>query len=116
VSLDVKSLLSKIPDWKQLLNMVGNKGIVHNIPFILYCTGLGLVYITLNHFAENTIRRINETAKILKEDRWRYIDEKTQIMFLTKESELEKGAGLLGLEKTKVPPYKIQIKTNVNEN
>jgi hypothetical protein len=30
-------------------------------------------------------------------------------MFLTKESQLEKGAVLMGLEKTKVPPYKIQV-------
>jgi hypothetical protein len=63
----------------------------------------------MNHFAENTIREINRTAKDLKEYRWKYVDEKTQIMFLTKESQLEKGAVLMGLEKTKVPPYKIQV-------
>jgi len=63
----------------------------------------------MNHYAENTIRRLNETANQLKEDRWRYIDEKSQFMFLTKESELEKGATELGLEKTKVPPFKIEI-------
>ncbi len=92
-----------------MLQLAGNKGIVHNIPFILYCTALSLIYITMNHYAENTIRRINETATLLKEDRWRYIDEKTQFMFLTKESQLEIGASALGLEKTKIPPFKIQI-------
>ncbi len=92
-----------------MLHLAGNKGIVHNIPFILYCSGLSLVYITMNHYAENTIRKINETARELKEDRWRYIDEKSQFMFLTKESQLELRAAALGLEKTKVPPFKIQI-------
>lgn len=104
------NLLSRIPDWKLMLNVVGRKGIVSNIPFILYCSLLSIVYITLNHFAENTIRDINKTAKQLKELRWKYVDEKTQIMFLTKESQLEKGVASMGLEKTKVPPQKIQVK------
>jgi hypothetical protein len=106
------TILNRLPDWKQMLNTVGNKGIVNNIPFILYCAFLSIVYITINHFGENTIRNINSTAKELKEFRWKYVEEKTQIMFLTKESELEKGAAALGLEKTKVPPYKIQVKLN----
>jgi len=106
---DKLTLLQRIPDWKQLLHTVGNRGIVGNIPFILYCSLLGIVYITLNHFAENTIRDINRTARDMRELRWKYIDEKTQIMFLTKESQLEKSAVLIGLEKTKVPPHKIQI-------
>jgi hypothetical protein len=110
MSFEKLPLLKNIPNWKTMLHLAGNKGIVHNIPFILYCSGLSLVYITMNHSAENTIRRINETARELKEDRWRYIDEKSQFMFLTKESQLEIGAIALGLEKTKVPPCKIQIK------
>ena len=109
MSLLQNALLKKIPNWKTLLQLAGNKGIVHNIPFILYCSSLGLVYITMNHYAENTIRRINETACILKEDRWKYIDEKSQFMFLTKESQLEIKATALGLHKTTLPPYKIQI-------
>ena len=104
----------KIPDWKLVLNKVGQKGIVSNIPFILYIAFLALVYITINHHAENTIRDINKTAKDLKELRWRYVDEKTQIMFLTKESQLEQSAASLGLKKTKVPPYKIAI--NLTDN
>ena len=103
------AFLRNIPNWKSILQVIGHQGIVHNIPFILYCSLLSLIYITMNHFAENTIRKVNETARELKEDRWRYIDEKSQFMFLTKESKLEEKASPLGLEKTKVPPYKIKI-------
>lgn len=105
-----------IPDWKLILNNVGQKGIVRNIPLILYIALLSLVYIAINHYAENTIRDINKTAKELKELRWRYVDEKTQIMFLTKESQLEQRAGTLGLKKTKVPPYKIAISVAGKQN
>lgn len=109
--------IKNIPNWKQLLKTAGDKGIVQNIPFILYCCTLGLVYITLNHFAENTIRKINKAAKQVKELRWKYVDEKSQIMFLTKESELEKAVSVLELQKTKVPPHKIIINNpTVNED
>lgn len=98
-----------IPDWKLILNKVGQKGIVSNIPLILYVSFLALVYITINHHAENTIRDINRTARELKELRWRYVDEKTQIMSMTKESNLQQSASALGLKRTLVPPYKIAI-------
>ena len=110
MSVDTRNILSNIPDWKQMLNHTGRRGIVQNIPFILYCTALGLIYITINHQAENTIRAINTTAKDLKEDRWRYIDEKSQLMKITKESELAIRAKDIGLLKTLVPPHKLQIK------
>jgi hypothetical protein len=116
VSLDTKNLLSNIPDWKQMLNLVGRKGIVQNIPFILYCTALGLIYITINHYAENTIRNLNKTAKDLKEDRWKYIDEKSQLMRITKESELAVRAASIGLDITRVPPNKILITLNEYES
>lgn len=106
----LKDYIQQIPDWKLLLNTAGNKGIVQNIPFILYCTALCLVYITMNHLAENTIRRLNETAKELKEDRWKYIDERSQLMRMTKESALVDSALVMGLYKTKVPPHRIVIK------
>lgn len=106
----LKDYIEQIPDWKQLLHQAGNKGIVQNIPFILYCTALSLVYITMNHLAENTIRRINSTAVELKEYRWRHVDERSQLMRMTKESELSDKAKSMGLELTKVPPHKIVIK------
>ncbi len=108
----IKNILHNIPNWKRMLNTVGNEGIVNNMPFILYCSLLGIFYISINHLAENRIRKINDTAKQLKELRWRFIDEKSQIMFLTKESELAKGASVLGLQTTKVPPYKIHVEIN----
>lgn len=110
----IKNILHNIPNWKRMLNTVGNEGIVNNMPFILYCSLLGIVYITINHLAENRIRKINDTAKQLKELRWKFIDEKSQIMFLTKESELAKGASVLGLQITKVPPYKIHVEKIIN--
>ncbi|HNB82042.1 MAG TPA: FtsL-like putative cell division protein [Chitinophagaceae bacterium] len=109
--LPLLSRFRNLPNWKTLLHQAGNKGIVDNIPFILYCAFLTLLYITINHYAENAIRDLNATAAELKEDRWRYIDEQSRFMFITKESQLDSGAQRIGLEKATIPPYKIQIKT-----
>jgi hypothetical protein len=108
--MNIKNLLTSIPDWKQLLHTAGNRGIVQNIPFILYCTALSLVYITMNHWAENTIRRINETQVRLREYSWKHKDEVTQLMLRTKESELADSAAAMGLQKTLVPPHRIVIR------
>ncbi|MEZ5047307.1 MAG: FtsL-like putative cell division protein [Chitinophagaceae bacterium] len=105
----IKDIVQKIPSWRQLFKIVGQKGIVQNMPFILYCSLLSIIYITINHFAENTIRKINKTAVELKELRWRYTDEKSQIMRMTKESRLAEDVAILSLEKSKVPPNKIVI-------
>ncbi|MBU3675910.1 MAG: hypothetical protein FGM54_01845 [Chitinophagaceae bacterium] len=98
-----------LPDWKVLLDVIGREGIVRNIPFILYCAFLTVCYISINNWAEHTIRDINFLAKDLKELRWKHIDLQTQIMFMAKESQLAVHAEKLGLETTKVPPYKINI-------
>lgn len=103
------NILKQVPDWKQLLQTVGNKGIVQNIPLILYAAFLAIIYITLNHEAENTIRKINQTGRELKELRWKYVDLKTQIMGMTKESQLQKSVSSLRLQITKVPPHKIIV-------
>lgn len=104
----IKNKLNTIPDWKEMAHTIGYKGIVQNIPYILFCTCLGLVFITLNHYAENTIRKLNQKSTELKEIRWQYIDQKSQLMFLTKESEIIKKASLQGLEVLTQQPIKIE--------
>lgn len=113
--MSFKTYIEQIPDWKLMLHTAGTKGIVRNLPFILYCTGLGLVYITLNHWAENTIRDINVKTLELKECRWSHIDVRTQLMKLTKESNMAVKATGLGLNEIKVPPHRILINQTLSE-
>lgn len=98
-----------------MLHTAGNKGIVRNLPFILYCTGLGLIYITINHKAENTIRDLNLKTIELKECRWQHIDVRSQLMKLTKESNMAIKATGLGLNEMKVPPHRIIINKTRSE-
>ncbi len=111
------SLFTKIfPDappvnnWREFLSLIGDRGIVKNIPFLFYCVGLGLIYITLIHKSENRMRRINTNSRIIKELTWEYKDERSKLMFLTKESELIKKASPLGLNVNLITPKKIVVK------
>lgn len=91
------------------MHFIGNKGIVNNILFIIYCVVLALLYITLIHNSENRMRRLNEYSKKIKELSWQYKDERSKLMYITKESELLKSASELGLEVNLITPKKIVI-------
>jgi hypothetical protein len=98
-----------IKNWQDAMHVIGNRGIVNNIPFIMYCVILALMYITVIHTSENRIRRLNEYSKKIKELGWQYKDERSKLMFLTKESELVKSASTLGLEVNLITPKKIVV-------
>jgi hypothetical protein len=100
---------SNINNWQELVSAIGNKGIVKNIPFIMYCVVLTLLYIAIIHNSENRIRHLNEHVKKIKELGWQYKDERSKLMFLTKESELVKSASTLDLNVNLVTPKKIVV-------
>jgi hypothetical protein len=82
-------------DWKKLLNY---QSIVKQLPFFLFLTFLAVLYIYNGHYADNTIRNINNTAKELKELQYEYKAVKSEVMFRSKPSELIKAVEPLGLK------------------
>jgi hypothetical protein len=87
--------------WKKML---GYKWIVRDIPFFLFLTLIAIVYIYNGHYADKTIRNINKTTKELKELQYEYKTLKSEVMFRSKQSELEKAVAPLGLKELTVPP------------
>jgi cell division protein FtsL len=75
--------------WKRWLNY---QSIVKQVPFFLFLTLLAVVYIYNGHWADNVIRKINRTAKEVKELQYEYKTVKGEVMFLGKQSKLEKFA------------------------
>jgi hypothetical protein len=106
---NIKQEYAGVKSWHQLLTLIGKKGIVNNIQFIGYCVILVLLYITTVLRNENIARSINKTSKKLKETSWQYKDEKSKLMYLTKESELAKKANVQGLLLNVEVPSKITI-------
>ena len=100
---------SRKKDWRKLIYQ---KWIIKNIPFFLFLSALTVLYIANGHYADKTIRKINITAKHLKEMEYELKTVKREVIFRSKESELVKAVEPLGLRELITPPMKIADSTN----
>ena len=82
--------------------------ILNNLGFFLFLSVLAVFYIANGHMADNRIRKINETARQLKDLQYEYKTIKSEMMFRSRESELVKAAEPLGLKLDSVPPVRIK--------
>ena len=88
-------------DWRKLLYQ---RWIVKNIPFFLFAATLTVLYIANGHYADKTMRKINSTAKHLKEMEYEFKTVKRNVIFRSKESELVKAVEPLGLKELTASP------------
>ena len=72
--------------WKKWLNY---QSIVKQVPFFLFLALLAVIYIYNGHYADKTIRKINSTAKHLKEMEYEFKTVKRDVIFRSKESGLQ---------------------------
>ena len=87
--------------WKRVLNY---QSIVKQVPFFLFLALLAVIYIYNGHYADKTIRNINQTAKEVKELQYEYKTVKSEVMFRSKQSELAKAVEPLGLKELTIAP------------
>jgi len=87
--------------WKRWLNY---QSIVKQVPFFLFLALLAVIYIYNGHYADKTIRNINQTAKAVKELQYEYKTVKSEVMFRSKQSELARAVEPLGLKELTIAP------------
>ncbi|MCF8449837.1 MAG: hypothetical protein K9G49_08215 [Taibaiella sp.] len=97
-------------DWRSLVEKVSYKAIVNNIPFLAFMVLLCVLYISNSQRAIDMQRQINAKNKELKELRWKYMDVKSQLMYVKTETQVMKNAEKLGLKPSLLPAYKIKSK------
>ncbi len=97
-------------DWKSLVEKVSYKAIVNNIPFLAFLVLLCVLYISNSQRAIDMQRELNARNKELKELRWKYMDVKSQLMYVKTETQVMKNAEKLGLKPSLLPAYKIKGK------
>lgn len=83
--------------------------ILKNIAFFLFLAALAVVYIANGHMSDNRIRKINDTARRLKDLQYEYKTLKSEMMFKSRESEMVKAAEPLGLKMDTTAPYRIKM-------
>lgn len=82
---------------------------LHFMPHLLFLAFLLIFYIGNKHFAEKTIRNINNIETEVEDLRADYTTLKADYMFASKLSEVAKRARRLNLVEGKEPPFKIVI-------
>src|SRR3954470_1827336 len=94
-------------DWRSLVEKVSYKAIVNNIPYLAFVVLLCVLYISNSHRAIEMQRELNASNKQLKELRWKYMDVKSQLMYVKTETQMIKSAEHIGLKPSLLPAYKI---------
>jgi hypothetical protein len=97
-SIQTKELKNR---WKRLFS---HRWIVKNLPFFLFLAVLAVIYIYNGHYADKTAREINKAGNELKELQYEYKTLRSEVMFLSKQSELAKAVAPFGLKEIVVPP------------
>jgi hypothetical protein len=82
-------------DWKKIWNY---QWIVKNIPFFFFLALMTVLYIYNGHYHEKLSRNITETERRIKDLEYEYKTIKSEVIFRSKASELEKAVSPLGLK------------------
>jgi hypothetical protein len=88
-------------NWKRWLNY---PSLVRQLPFILYLTGLGVLYIYNGHWANKTIRQTQLAEKQMRELQYEYIAAKGELLARSKPSEVIHAVAPLGLKQLTSSP------------
>jgi len=77
------------------------------LPFILYLTLLIIIYVANSYYAEKSLIGIDRLKNELEELRYQYISSKSDLMFISQQSEVAKRLENHGIKESKIPPHKI---------
>lgn len=93
---------------------LSNESVVKHVPFILFLSVIAILYIANGYWADDKVRQVNRISAQLKELRSEYISTKSDLMFVSKQSEVARAAEKLGLREPITPPMKIVVDTVAN--
>jgi hypothetical protein len=96
--------------WQRMADRFSYKGIVNNMPYLMFVTFLCIIYIANNNRAISMTRSLNEKNKELKELKWRYLDIQSRLMYQTSESQLNLKTEAIGLQPLEKPAFEIKVK------
>lgn len=90
-------------------SFLSREKVIRSMPFIFFLTLVALFYIANGYYAEDQIRKYSRTKTEIKELRSAYIITKSDLMFISKQSEVARRTAVIGLKEAVEPPQKIVI-------
>ncbi len=99
--------------FKSLLSgkFLSRERVTESLPFLFFVSFLGICYISNGYQAEKVIRQLYKTNNDLKELRSEYITTKSELMYISKQSQVAKASYEFGLRELTSPPKKIILTT-----
>ncbi len=85
-------------------------------PYLLFLTFLAFVYITNDYMVESKVRKISHLEKELRELRYEYVSVKSNLMSISKQSQLEKRLEHIGIKENNEPVKVIYINKSKQED
>ena len=83
--------------------------VVGALPYIFFLTFLGICYIANGYRTQKVVINLNRTNNSLKELRSEYITTKSDLMIISKQSEVAEATAERGLKELTSPPKKIML-------
>jgi hypothetical protein len=70
---------------------------LNNIPFLLFLFSIGIFYIGNSHYSEGTVIGMERLNREIKELRSEFISTRSELMFVSKQSEVAKSVAHMGI-------------------
>lgn len=90
-------------------SFLSKERVVNSLPFIFFMTFLGICYIANGYQIQKVVVGLHKTKNEVKELRSEYITTKSELMILSKQSEVAAATAEMGLKELTSPPKKIVI-------
>jgi hypothetical protein len=90
--------------------------IVKSVPFFIYLFLLAMLYIGNNYIAQSKVKKIDAYGKELKDLHDQQISLKSDLMSLTRRSEVAKRLEIRAVKEATQPPFKIYVLKNEEDN
>ncbi|HRP90268.1 MAG TPA: FtsL-like putative cell division protein [Edaphocola sp.] len=93
---------------KEKFDHFSYKGVVLNVPFLIFIALLAVFYISNNNKGISIARAIEKKTKVLEEARWRYKDAQSNLIYRTSEKKLSEQTEKIGIKPLEKPAFEIK--------
>ncbi len=90
-------------------SFLSRESLLQVLPFVFFMTFLGVCYIANGYQAQKVFRNLSKTGNEIKELRSEYITTKSELMYISKQSQVAAATAPFGLKELTTPPNKIEL-------
>lgn len=90
-------------------SFLARENVVRNMPFILFCAAMMILYIAYGHTSERIVRDLDKAGANLKEMRAEHVSVRAQLERLEQQSQVAARIQGLGLKESRELPIHIKV-------